>query len=1303
MIYTCKNGLDQFIGLYSIAKALRFELIPQGDTLKNINEKGVLSSDKERAAAYSKVKMIIDEYHKDFIERALADVNIGWNELADAIERYRKSKDDKSKRNLQKLQAAKRKEINALFKRQADFSHLFKEKLFSKLLPEFIKKKYPDNGEHEAIKSFDRFTTYFKGFHKNRENIYSPDEISTSIAYRLVHDNFPKFYANISAFNAIKTNTPHVLASAADELKELTSARPLEEWFSAQGFNLVLSQKGIDQYNTLIGGYTKESGKIKIRGINEFSNLYRQKNPETSMPKSVTQMAVLYKQILSDRSTVSFIPDAISTDEEILDTISSFTVIIEEADLFNRLRELLTIPEHFSFDRVYIAGKELENVSNRLFGDWSLLKGYLHDFKVRQDKLDLTKKKNLDYIEKWLKSDEFSLTTLDEAIKDAQANTNGENPAKIKDYFLLANKLLDEATQKKEAYISEIDNTLRQSQLKENPAATTLIKNYLDAIIEIVHHLKPLKVGGELEKESGFYEEFDSLMEKVSLAIPLYNKVRNYITQKPYREAKYKLNFENPKLADGWDQNKEYNNSAILLTKDGLFYLGIMNAKNKPKITGTQFKPDVECYQKMVYKFFKATTMIPKCSTQMKEVKEHFSTNESDYTLESNEFSKNLTISKEIFDLNNRPDNENKKFQDAYLKETGDSAGYRAALTQWITFCMNFLRSYNSTKDYDFSCISAPEKYKRLVDFYSEINQQLYKITFEYIPVEEIDNWVSEGKLFLFQIYNKDFSAKSTGKPNLHTLYWKYLFAQDNLQDVTFKLNGHAELFFREASVKDPFAHKVGEKLVNKTTKRGKPIPEDVYRKLYRYANTGDDSGLSKDAQSLLDDIVVKDVKHEIVKDRRYTQDKFLFHVPIKINFKADDRKNNINKDVRAYLRKNKKVNIIGIDRGERNLLYISVIDQKGNILMQKSFNTVGKTDFAVKLTQREKERDVARKSWNSIEVIKDLKEGYLSQVVHEIAKLMVECNAIVALEDLNFGFKRGRFKVERQVYQKFEKKLIEKLNYLVFKSIDSLQPGGVLRGYQLTDKFISFKDLGKQCGFLFYVPAAFTSKVDPSTGFINAFNLKNLTNMDKKRDFFNRFDTITYIPGEEDVFAFQFDYNNFQTLQTCAKTKWTVYTNGKRIVYDQKTKEYKNFSPTEELKALFERAGIHYADGRDVKQAIMQVEAAKSNAWFIDRLYYAFSKALQLRNSNANTGEDYILSPVKGPKGNFFHSAYNQDCIMPSDADANGAYHIALKGLYLLNQISANADENGMMDNRLLIIKNEDWLRYIQERDFMR
>jgi CRISPR-associated protein Cpf1 len=69
------------------------------------------------------------------------------------------------------------------------------------------------------------------------------------------------------------------------------------------------------------------------------------------------------------------------------------------------------------------------------------------------------------------------------------------------------------------------------------------------------------------------------------------------------------------------------------------------------------------------------------------------------------------------------------------------------------------------------------------------------------------------------------------------------------------------------------------------------------------------------------------------------------------------------------------------------------------------------------------------------IESIKELKNGYISQVVHKLASLIIEHNAIIVFEDLNSGFKRGRQKIEKQIYQKLELALAKKLNYLTMKT----------------------------------------------------------------------------------------------------------------------------------------------------------------------------------------------------------------------------------------------------------------------------
>lgn len=486
--------------------------------------------------------------------------------------------------------------------------------------------------------------------------------------------------------------------------------------------------------------------------------------------------------------------------------------------------------------------------------------------------------------------------------------------------------------------------------------------------------------------------------------------------------------------------------------------------------------------------------------------------------------------------------------------------------------------------------------------------------------------------------------------------------------------------------------------MLNRRDKSGMPIPEAIYRSLYLYFNSKKtESELTLVEKSYLDQVVVKDVTHEIVKDRRYTKPEFFFHVPITFNVNADGNEY-INEQVMEYLKDNPDVNIIGIDRGERHLIYLTLINQRGEILKQKTFNMVGNYNYHAKLEQREQERDQARRSWQSIGRIKELKEGFLSAVIHEITMMMIENNAIVVLEDLNFGFKRGRFKVERQVYQKFEKMLIDKLNYLSFKDRKTDDAGGILRGYQLAQQFTSFQRLGKQSGFLFYIPAAYTSKIDPVTGFVNHFNFNDITNAEKRKAFFMKMERIEMRNGD---IEFEFDYRKYKTYQTDYQNIWTVNSSGKRIVMrldENGRKKMTDYYPTQEIVRAFKEKGMLLNEGADIKALLADIDASPMNASLYGVMFYAFQKTLQMRNSNSTTEEDYILSPVaqNGKQFNTDTEANkgrdtngNWISKLPVDADANGAYHIALKGLYLL------------MNPQTKKIENEKWLQFMVQKPY--
>ena len=1286
------KAVEKFCGQlngYSRSITLRNRLVPVGKTEENINHFRLLENDKKRADSYQEVKNIIDDFHRSFIQGVLSNANFEWGPLFDEFDLYQ-SKNDKAEKakikpDLQKLQSLMRLKIVKKFTSDERFKKLFAKELLSELLPEIIKSADPTtiSNKKEALKAFDKFSTYFTGFHENRKNLYSEEEKSTAISYRIINENFPKFYSNVKLFEKLEKEFPSIISDTEESLKTILNGKKLKDIFNPDAFNECLTQTGIDFYNTIIGGVSGEAGTQKIQGLNEKINLTRQKLPDTEKNKLRGKMVVLFKQILSDRETASFIPVGFENNEEVYESIKTFKkeVVDEVIKLSN---ETFVSPNDYNISEIFVPAKNLTAFSLSIFGHWSILSEGLFYLEEEKNKKALTETQ-IEKLRKEIAKKDYSLSELQEAYEKYCERNDEQVCITVKKYFSLMELQQVENTKEKAdvMLLSKLNTAYAkidfegQKNLQQEKNAATPIKEFLDEVLNLYHYLKLVDYRGEEEKDTSFYSKLDEIIEKLEGITALYNKVRNFVTKKPGEVKKIKLNFDCPTLANGWDENKESANDAILLRKENKYYLGIFNPKDKPKFSKEECSED-NCYEKMIYKLLPGPNkMLPKV---------FFSTKGQETFLPP----KDLLLGYE--------EGKHKK-GDAFDKD------FMKKLIDWDK---NALNVHEAWKHFDFK-FSPTESYKDMSDFYKEVELQGYKITFQKISSSKIDSLVDSGKLFLFQIYNKDFAEKSFGKKNLHTLYWENLFSEENLNDICLKLNGEAELFYRPAN-KDLkiIKHQKGSILVNRTTTDGKSIPEEIYQQIYQFKNNMI-SEISNEAKELLDSgtVVCKEAKHEITKDKHFTEATYLFHCPITMNFKAPEitgRK--FNDRVLEVLKANPDVKIIGLDRGERHLIYLSLINQKGEIELQKTLNLVEQVrndktvivNYQEKLVQKEGDRDKARKNWQTIGNIKELKEGYLSNIVHEIAELMVKNNAIVVMEDLNFGFKRGRFAVERQVYQKFENMLIEKLNYLVFKDKAVTEPGGVLNAYQLTDKSANVSDVYKQCGWLFYIPAAYTSKIDPKTGFANLFNTSGLTNVEKKKEFFDKFDGIRY-DSKEDCFVFSVDYSKLGNNADYLK-KWEIYTRGERIVYSRKENKTFTVNPTENLKKKFDEFGINWHNEENFIDSLQTVQAEKTNAPFFDELLRSFNSTLQMRNSIPNSEIDYLISPVKAEDGTFFDSreqlALGKNAKLPIDADANGAYHIALKGLFLL-QNDFNRNEKGVIQN----ISNADWFRFVQEKEY--
>ena len=1290
---------------YSRSITLRNRLIPIGKTEENLKKANMLESDFERAKAYVEVKNIIDDFHRSFIEDVLSKETLGldWGALYDQFDLFQSEKDKvkkaKHKKQLEVLQSVMRKDIVKKFKNDERYPKLFKKEILTDLLPSIIKDD--DTGtitdKKAALDTFTGFATYFTGFHQNRENLYSEEAKSTAISNRIVNENFPKFYANVKVFEDLQKNFPNIISETEDSLKDFLNGKKLSEIFNKENFNAVLSQSGIDFYNTVIGGISGESGKEKIQGLNEKINLASQKLLPEDKSKLRKKMTLLYKQILSDKKTASFIPAGFEKSEEVYETVRQFKE--QNLDRAKFKIEKTFNSADYDLNQIFVPSKELTAFSLAIFGNWSILNEGFFLLEKDKAKEELSEKQS-ENITKQIAKNDYSLSELQTAYERWANENKVQIDKNVKNYFLLAPLQTDEQTKEKHS-VKILDNLTetyskidfeQQKNLQAEKEAATPIKNFLDEVQNLYHYLKLVDYRGEEQKDSNFYSQLDGILADIAEIVPLYNKVRNFVTKKPGEIKKIKLNFECSSFLNGWATEFGTKDAHIFIYNNK-YYLGIFDRKLSEEDIEL-LKNSGNC-KHLIYDFQKPDNKnTPRLFIRSKG--DSYAPAVAKY---------NLPI-ESVIDFYDRG---------AFKTEnrSKNPEEYKEALAKLIDYFKLGFSRHDSYKNYTFSWKETKD-YNDIAEFYADTIKSCYQLKFENINFENLEQLVDSGKLYLFQIYNKDFAEKSTGKKNLHTLYWENLFSQENLNDVCLKLNGEAELFFRPKSenIKE-IKHEKGSILVNKTTADGQSIPEEIYQEIYKFKNNMI-SSLSNEAQEYLDThkVVWNKANYTITKDRHFLQDTYLFHCPITMNFKSPEiTGKKFNEKVLNYLKNNPDVKIIGLDRGERHLLYLSLINQKGEIEMQKTLNTVYQTrndkplvpvNYQEKLVQREGDRDKARKNWQTISNIKELKEGYLSNIVHEIAKLMVENNAIVVMEDLNFGFKRGRFAVERQVYQKFENMLIEKLNYLVFKDKAVNEPGGVLNAYQLTDKSANVSDVGKQCGWIFYVPAAYTSKIDPKTGFANLFITKGLTNVEKKKAFFEKFDAVRYDEKEE-CFVFSIDYSKLCDNADYQK-KWDIYTRGERLVYSKKENKTFSVKPTEKLKEIFDDKGINWKNEENFLDSILNVEAEKANAPFFDELLRSFNTSLQMRNSvpnSSNAEDDYLISPIKADDGTFFDTrdqvVLGKDAKLPIDADANGAYHIALKGLYLLTN-NFNQNDKGYIEN----ISNADWFKFVQEKEYL-
>lgn len=1390
---------DDFTNLYEVQKTLRFKLLPIWNTqqMLDLNNEGysVIERDRVRHEKYEDVKPWFDQLHREFIKDALKDFEFNnlktYKSAFQAWQKNRKSK--QAKDALIKTESSLREEIVNRFEKTANawatserykslglkkegIGMLFEAGVFKLLKERFKGGKDTVIDGNNIFDDWNKWTGYFKKFFETRKNFYKSDDTSTAIAYRIVNQNLRRFCENLQTFGAIRKKGISVVE--VEKSFKVSCA----DIFSLGYYNACFLQDGIDAYNKIIGGEMRENNDEKIQGINELVNKYRQDNHGGKVPF----LKMLDRQILSEKE--AFI-ESIETDAELLGKLKDF---YKNADAKMRtFRQLITSValdySTYDLNKIYLSKEALERNANRWFAnyesferdlfaivaikqnkqEYELLRTHKNDSKIsdKDGKFFFPGFIKCAHIQQALQKQE-GLVWKEKYYENMPSLKNIEDKftqfLHIFQYELegqFFHKITDDTTGKLinvgyDVYVKPIIEFIKQGKSSIHQQTKVDIKNFADAARFIYQMAKYFAVEkrrawlDNYDLDDHFYKSsdigyFNFYRDAFEQIVRPYNLFRNYLTKKPYSTDKWVLNFENPTLADGWDKNKEVNNAAVLFEKDKRFYLGIMKKGHTGLFTDDHRKDmsdfKGETYRKMVYKYFpNPSQMIPKCSTQLKDARKHFEKSGKTYCLFDREnFVKPLEITKRVFDLNNfeyqksylqtvnggvidesrkvkadsQKQNQIKIFQKEFWELSENMAVYKQALTDWINFCKFFLSAYRSTatSNFDYLYIRNASEYESIDQFYRDVEKGSYKLSWSSESEAYLRKKNEAGELFIFEIRNKDWNLGPKNKKrkrtkNLHTLYWENLFSDDNFKkNFPFKLNGGAELFFRPKTDESKLGYKIWD------------AKEKVWKRIDKKSNGA------------------------VVDRKRYAQDTISFHCPITLNRVSENKtKYEVDASVRQVIYNNPNVHIIGVDRGEKHLIYYSVIDQRGIICEKDSLNAIGEDSegkpiaYAIKLETMAKEREASRRDWKEVEAIKDLKQGYISQVIRKLADLIIERNAIIIFEDLSMRFKQVRGGIEKSVYQQLEKALIDKLSFLVNKGEkDPKQAGHILRAYQLAAPMTAFKDIGKQTGVIFYTQAGYTSKTCPKCGYRR--NIKcRFENIEQAKKLIKNLESISY-NGKKDAFIIRYSLERLfnkehkkenklsnelyikvskkdiftLTTKDALRYKWYDRYSEKAKVAKHGIDEYRGamkesetkkgivkvFNLTEYIKGLLEVAKVDYKHGDDIKEQI--VSNARGKEFYQDFLYALFLLT-ETRHSISGTDTDYIQCPQCG-----FDSRLGFQGVKEFNGDANGAYNIARKGIMILEKIKQYKEKNGSLDKMGwgdLAISIEEWDKFTQK-----
>ena len=1206
---------DKLTNKHSLNKTLRFELIPVPETEKYIKDNNILNVEEERHQKYLKIKPILDDFHNKFITKALENSSINWESYFPVYSRFlenRKNKQKDESKEKDRIEIKLRNQIVDLFN---DIANKYKDDVNNKLGNKMLK-EFGINVLTEA--------NILKVIALSYQNDKEKLEILKS---------FNKFYGFLDGYNTNRENyysneeksTAVANRIVNENLPIYAQNKYATEKLPSQikavtnnipDFDQCLTQKEIEDYNDIIGKIN-----TAINGINQIE---KRTKKDKIPPLKTLRKQIGCKPIKEGKPRIEELQNNAEFYKFIKEWVQELDKKSNYRENINKLIKYLKTEKHTQ-NNIYVA----KNSFSRLILSYVFDGGYEGAINTLDKSNLLTKKKETGEAE--LKRPAFSVSELNLAFSNIPENRfRVENIDKDTDWISKAikesadNRFVNLFCKNMEYLNQKLDVSMDKINVLENNYLETsnkednkeVVKTFADSVLDIhrligIFRIPPQKVGAI---DSEFYNTLNEVCDNFKFARK-YDVARNFVTKKPFSTDKIPVSLENGHLLGGFDIGKLREHGGLLLESSNNYYLAICPDKSGDVLKNvySEFENKSTFFVYKIRQVANSYRMIPKVIFSKKSI-----------TKGLWEIPKEITSikEKETFKIKN----------DRYNREH---------LDKLINFYISCIEKYPGWEIFKLHFKNTTD-YRDISEFYKDFDDQAYVIEKICTNDSYFKEQVVLGKILLFRILTKDLAKtdpRRNKKENLHTLYFRSLFT--NTSAPNNKISGNAQIFFRSSSLNTK---------ENVITKKNKII---ITRK-------------------------------GACVNKRYTRDRYFLHLPIEINYKAE----NVNiKDMNYITRENligsgNNFNILGIDRGERNLIYYCLINPKGGIIKNNSTDInyqykCGDLNYQYKdlINDVAGERKKQRKNWQEISRIKNLKDGYISKVVSDISKMVLEYNAIIVLEDLNYKFKEGRKKIESSVYQKFELALAKKLSYLVIKGTENGNPGSVENAYQLVPPISTFGDIkGKQWGLLFYTNPKYTSKICPVCGF-RPYKKFVYESQEK----FNAFikDTINKFVYKGGSFVIQItiedktweiDTKNMERIRffkDAQEKERKINDSSQKTLGPTKSGFYQMFVLTECFKQLFHGSIDISVD------IVSQLTEKRFDKKFYESFVFYFNLFFQIRNGATTDKEE--IDYISCPKCQFDtrNNRHNLKSIM--NGDANGAYNIARKGLMMVERIIKN------------------------------